>query len=395
MVIVKKTGVNEIYKPIQIAIIGHLIALMLFSTAAYLSMSPNLIASTASLILVLTSPIAAYISYKNGEKENFDSKNYMVLTTVIILIGTIVLLIGSYIFWIALIGKPLIKKFEFALTIPIIDIVIIYFTAEMVERKVPELYWRAARSVSDRIRGGVSAAAVSLVGPTIAFFGLTKFDAYLAPLPIMYAIIELHRSISEFRAGKKQESGLNDLKEGIKNAILTIPAVISTDEVVLKPLNRFIISSIKVSISDFLSDEEISNVIDYIKTYVVENIGVVTFIKVEADRAKPEKIRVAIPLSDGEKVSENFNTEKYALIDLSPNGEMIGRREIELGIKDERMVEVQKVKQLVREGATIIGVKQIDHKALREAEGWVVKVIKLDSKDLNGAIKEVYRKLKI
>jgi len=393
MVIVKETSYNEVGKPLIFVLLGYIGIIFLNIIAAYYSRTPNLYFALSALIFILTTPLSATISFKRAMGRKKASTIILYTTLLLILVGILILAYGIYSLWIALTIRPLIRNFEFALIIPIITIIITYFLAEYLEKKIPELYWRFSRAVADRVRGGVSAAATAIIGPAIAFFGLLNFDAYFAFLSLIYAIIEMKRSLDEIRTTSKLKKNLDSLNEHLTKALRTIPNIIKIEDLIFDPANQFLIVYSKFAVSEFLDDEVIDKIVDYALTYIIENFGIVSFVRIEVDKSKVEKIRVALPLKNGDEINEDFNASKYLIAEILPNGEIISKDIIELRNTNDKMIGVEKARELVKKRVMIVGTKKIDEKAQRELNGWFTKIFLLKTNNLEDAIKHIAKSI--
>ncbi len=389
MVYVKETPFNEVGKPIMIVLLAYMGLVAINILAAIISRSPNLYFILSAILFILTTPTAATISIKRGMSGKKASSIILLTTIIIIVLGLIVFIYASYLLWIALTVRPLIRSFDIALIVPIITIITAYFLSEYLEKKIPEIYWRLSRAVSDRVRGALSASATGIIGPSIAFFGLLNFDAYFAFLPLIYALIELKRSVNELRATSKQKKNLNAFNEHLQKVLGTIPNIVKVYDTKFDPANQFLIVYARFSVSSFLNEEVVEKIADYVKIYVLENFGIVSYYRIEADKEKADKVKVALPIIGENELSDNFDSSKYLIVVLNTNGDELSREVIELGNSEDRMSGVERARELVKKGVMIVALNNIDVKAKRELRGWFTEIVNVQTKSVDEALKKI------
>lgn len=393
MIIIKETQYGEVGKPLVFVLLGYVIIVLLNIIAAFYSKSPSLYFALSALIFILTTPLSATISIKAAMKRKKASPTIMYVASLLLLVGILTLSYGLYSLWIALTIRPLIRNFEFALIIPIITIVITYLLAEYLERRIPELYWRFTRTIADRVRGGVSAATTAIIGPSIAFFGLLYFDAYFSFLALIYALIEMKRSLDEIRTTKKIRKNLDSFNKRLTNVLNTIPNISKIEDLIFDPANQFLIVYSKFYVPAFLDNETIERIVDYAYVYIIENFGVVSFIRIEVNKIGVDKIKVALPLKNDNEINEDFNTDKYLIAEISPSGEVVSREIIKLENTNDKMKSVEKARELIRRKVMIVGAKKIDKKAKRELNGWFTKIVSINTNILDEALKSIIRSI--
>jgi len=390
MSFMKETPYEKVGRNIGYITMVYLGIVALNILATFMTRTPNLIINLATLLFILVTPIVAWISSTWGKKGKKAGSTAVAISIVLTITGLAVFIYGILQLWTALNVRPLITHFEIALTVPLITIISSYIIAELYERKIPEIYWRVSRAISDRVRGAVSSSGIAIVGPTIAFFGLLNFDAYFAFLTLAYSLIELKRTISEILTTRKQRKLETQLKENLTKVLTSIPAVVSVDDIILDPANNFIHIRVKFSVSHVLSDKEIEAAIDYAMTYIIENFGIVSHVYVEVEKKVPDTIKVSIPVKDDNVISEQFRAPKYAIVEIKTvSGEISNREIIDKPISDDKMAEVQAMRSLVSKGVSVIGTKNIDPKAENEAKGWLIKIVRVRSNTLDEAIDEI------
>lgn len=389
----RETSYDQVGKYIIQTTLIYILVIILNAVAAYLTGTPNLYFNLASLIFILSTPLAAMIAFNRARKRKIASTINLGITLTIILVGVAILAYATYLLWIALTVRALIRRFEIALSIPILTLIIAYILSERLEKKIPEHYWRLSRAISDRVRGAVSSPATAIIGPTIAFFGLLNFDAYFALLPLAYSIIELSRTIREVIATRKQKKNLDMFNENLAKSLMKIPNVMGIKDAVFDPTNQFLIVGAKFTVSSFLNDEEVEKLIDYVVTFVLENFGIVVFVRVEVEKTPVERVKVALPIKSDNELAETFVSDKYLIAEIDKEGKIISKEVVSIGNSSDKMREVEKAREIVKHKVMVIGYRNIGSLAKRELEGWFTTVMKIDSNDVEEALKEIVSKI--
>ena len=395
MKVIKETGFQEIGRQIALITVLIFVVLVLSAIAAIYSKSPSLMANLASVLFMTPTVLAGLTGYFLGRK------GYEKVSTVSVIEAILFSAIGIYFLynaiWLIYIGftkKPITTGFEIALTVPIVIIIIAYICSEYIERKIPELYWKSARVVGDRTRGIVSSAGLGIIGPVGPFFGVPILDPFFGIFAVLYSAIELSRTIKEILFVRKKDALLRTLENLTEKTFRAIPAISDTKVEFLDVSGRFILAKVRAFVYEIIGEENVSKICDYMITELIDRLGTTLYVRVEIETTAPREIKIALPISNSKMVAD-FPGEKILIISTKlPTYDIGGREEIELKFSEfEKIPEARAVELIAKKKVSVIGVKGLSERAENALKHWFIKIIKLESEDLEEALRELKEKL--
>ncbi len=388
MDLIRETGNREVgFKILVVFLITVGIVFLSFITA-FLSGSPSIYAYVATIFFIESTILNGLIGFYIGKRNSKSlSKISIILSAISLVIGLILLFNSVTLVYRGFTDGVTIKHFEFALTVPILLIIITYITSEYIERKIPEEYWQTSRLLGDRIRGVISSSGVAIIGPTIAFFGILTLEPVFAVFVVLYAIVEAIRTVKEILYVKNKNVLIKTLDDVIEKTFKEIPSILDASVNYIDVSGKFIVVDVEADVSSLLEEEYIEDVRDFMYIELLSRLGTIIFLRVKVKRITPSEVYVAISVSEDGKVGE-FPSEDVKIVKLDvKTGDELGEEDVNLKFDEyEKIPYARAVETIAKKGVSFIIAKEFNDIARNATRHWFIREIKVEGEDFKDAL---------
>lgn len=285
-----------------------------------------------------------------------------------------------------------IKNPDIAVLFILASMIIAYAESTLIEKVCGEKYWRIGRLLSEDIVSIVYTAAIAIIGPTLAFFGVKNLDPYLAFLAILTSFIPVKGKISSILGIKKRRMFNESVRMKITDWVSKLPVVKSIDNLDVRSIWKFYYVSMTTSVSRLAKNREL-DLVDTITTPALDFIG--TIGRIELTITYPEKhdITIAIPITNERKVSETLSN-KFIIFNVRAEDLSIKSTEELFVSETSETPESIIIRRLAGKHVEILCLKKIDRKLRNLASGWFIMVIPIKSEDPNLAVRDAIESIK-
>ena len=361
--------------------------LFIFSTLLYLfTRTPNVVAIIAVSLITYTNTLTAL--FVCSEKLRRNSLPYIVLLIILVAVSVGILVFEIYYL---LAGKFVAEIVEpgYAALGLLILLILGYFANQIVEKITPELYWRVGRFLGEDYINVVYVSAFAMIGPAIAFFGVTSLDPYMGFLTLLIAFMPIPGKIRNIRMYLRREEIAKTMEETIRKWLLSIPAIKDVPEIKVYSLGPLAFAEFGVMVSELIRDR-LEVLGDSIRVPIVDMIGNLVGIHAYLSTTKDTQVLVGIPAEDS-KVSSKL-TGKCVVVRVDLNKlEVIGTERVELSdLKEEDEI----LRSLISKRLDALCLREVDKKIKNYLDGWFIVPIQIKSDTVDAARKELIENLR-
>jgi len=386
----KETGDRDVGFKVFIIFLTTILVIFLTTVTALFSGGPSLYAYVATIFFIESTIVNGLLGFYLGKRGSESLSKISIISSIILLaIGSIFLLNSIVLIYQGFTNGVFIKYFELALTIPIILIIITYVASEFVERKIPEEYWKTSRVLGDRLRGIISSSAVAIIGPTIAFFGIPSLEPIFAIFVVIYAVVELVRTVREILFVRNKDILIKTLDNVIEKTFKEIPSILDAKVNYIDVSGKFIVVDVEADVSSLIEDEFVKNISDFMFIELINRLGTIIFLRVKIKKLRPKEIYVAVSVKSDGKVGE-FPSKEVNVVKLNvETGEEMSEEVINLEFDEyEKIPYARAVETIAKKGVNFIIASNFNEIAQNATRHWFIREIKVEEEDFKEALEK-------
>ena len=361
--------------------------LFIFSTLLYLfTRTPNVVAIIVVSLITYTNTLTALFVW--SEKLRRNSLPYIVLLIILVAVSVGMLVFEIY--------YLLARKFVAEIVEPgyatlglLILLILGYFANQIVEKITPELYWRVGRFLGEDYINVVYVSAFAMIGPAIAFFGVTSLDPYMGFLTLLIAFMPIPGKIRNIRMYLRREEIAKTMEETTRKWLLSIPAIKDVPEIKVYSLGPLAFAEFRVMVSELIRDR-LEVLGDSIRVPIVDMIGNLVGIHAYLSTTRDTQVLVGIPAEDSKVSSRLAGKCVVVRVDLSKL-EVIGTERVELSdLKEEDEI----LRSLISKRLDVLCLREVDKKIKNYLDGWFIIPMQIESDTVDAAQKELIENLR-
>lgn len=360
--------------------------ILVVSVAAYtLTRTPNLVAAIAASIITYSNASFAMFAKFNKLREKYV---LCAASSVIILTLSVGLIFWKIHYLLSKNFPAEIKEPGYATLLLIFIIAISYVANRTVEKATPSLYWRIGRFLGEDFITIVYVSAFGVLGPAIAFFGVSSLDSPLSLITLLLALIPVPAKLKNMQMLARREKIKTTIEDTIKNLLARIPVVKKIAEMRVYSLGPLASVDLNLVTSELVRDR-LDALGDAIKVPIVDGLGNIVSIRISITTTTDLEILIGIPIEDS-KICDGI-CEKYLTlrVDLKTLEFRDSRVEM-LDLSEEDKI----LEEIVSKKLDVFCLKRIDRKIKNYLHGYFILPLQLQSETIENAKSEVIESLR-